>query len=95
VDTCVVRKRLSLSDLPWDTVNMVFDYSLKEDYKLFRLNKTFTRLIDKRRSGLTFKQNQVTSRIFVSLLHKTMRTLKTLKIVCDLKCIKKREFEMA
>ena len=51
VDT---RPRLSLSDLPWDTVNIIFDYTDPIHYKLFRLNRTFTRLINKRRKGLSF-----------------------------------------
>ena len=65
------RKRLSLSDLPWDTVNMMFDYTPTDLYKLFRLNKTFTKLINKRRKGLEFNQAEIPPKVLYKALKDT------------------------
>ena len=69
VDTAVAKKRpLSLSDLPWDTVGIIFDFTPSGAYKQFRLNKTFTRLINKRRRGLTFKDKAILPDAFLKIL---------------------------
>lgn len=86
-------KRLSLSDLPWDTVNIIINFSQHSDYRLFRLNKTFTRLINKRRRGITFKLAEISSTNFFSLLRQTDQQIHFLKIATTLKFIKKTSFE--
>ena len=58
------KRRLSLSDLPWDTVGIIFDFTSKLDYNKFRLNRTFTRLINKRRKGLTFRDKAILPETF-------------------------------
>ena len=69
------KRRLSLSDLPWDTIGIVFDYTPRDLYKLFRLNRTFTRLINKRRKGLAFNFPDIPTRIFFKALKNTQDTL--------------------
>ena len=82
-----------MSDLPWDTVRIVFDYTPKELYKLFRLNKTFTRLINVRRKGLEFNLADIPPEVFFASLKNAQATLKSLKVLVNIKHIKKREFE--
>lgn len=79
--------------MPWDTVYIVFNFTPKENYNLFRLNRTFTKLIEKRRLGLTFSKPDITPSIFFELLKKSQQTLKFLKISANLKYIKPREFD--
>jgi hypothetical protein len=62
--------RLSLSDLPWDTINIIMNFTQPSDYKLFRLNRTFTKLINKRRKALTFKLPEISPTIFFAMLKK-------------------------
>jgi hypothetical protein len=62
---------VSLSDLPWDTVYIIFNFTPKDSYSLFRLNKTFTYLIEKRRTGLEFTDKDITPAIFFALLKKS------------------------
>ena len=69
------KLKLSLSDLPWDTVNIVFDYTPHDLYKLFRLNRTFTRLINKRRKGLEFNLADIPPKVFFKALKVTQNTL--------------------
>ena len=57
-----------MSDLPWDTVNIIFDFTPAGAYEKFRLNKTFTRLINKRRKGLTFRDKAILPDNFVKIL---------------------------
>lgn len=64
----VTKKKLSLSDLPWDTVGIIFDFTPQCFYKSFRLNKTFTRLINKRRKGLSFREKTVVPEILKHIL---------------------------
>lgn len=87
------RPRLSLSDLPWDTVNIVFDFTQHELYKLFRLNRTFTRLINKRRKGLTFNYPDIPTNVFFKSLQKAQSNLQSLSVAVTIKFLKKREFE--
>lgn len=58
------RRRVSFSDLPWDTVNIVFDFTQSCNLKQFRLNKTFARLVNKRRIGLSFRDKQILPETF-------------------------------
>ena len=85
--------KLSLSDLPWDTVSIVFDFTPHDLYKLFRLNRTFTRLINKRRKGIKFTHADIPPSVFYKSLTKAQDTLKSLRIEVMIKHIKKREFE--
>ena len=64
----VDKRRLSLSDLPWDTVGIIFDFTPSFFYKSFRLNRAFTRLINKRRKGLTFRDKTILPDIFKQIL---------------------------
>lgn len=93
VKVLVPKRTVSLSDLPWDTINIIIKFSQQSDYKLFRLNKTFTRLINKRRKGLNFKLAEISPAIFFSLLRQTQQQLVFLKIATNLKYIKKTAFD--
>ncbi len=74
-------------------MNIIFNFTMHEHYKLFRLNRTFARLINKRRKGLTFRLGEVSPTIFFGLLKQTTTSLKTLKIAANLKFIKKTQFD--
>ena len=87
------KSRLSLSDLPWDTINIIFDYTETIHYRLFRLNRTFTKLINKRRKGLTFNQADIPTEVFFKSLAKAARTLKTLHVGVSIKFMKKTKFD--
>ena len=62
------KRKLSLSDLPWDTVNIIFDFTPTGAYNKFRCNRAFTRLINKRRKGLTFRDKNILPDAFVKIL---------------------------
>ena len=61
-------RKVSLSDLPWDCVGIVFDFTHPSQLKSFRLNRTFTRLVNKRRKGLSFKDKQILPETFGMIL---------------------------
>lgn len=89
-----MRQRVgSLSDLPWDTIYVVFDFTPKEQYPSFRLNRTFTRLINKRRRSLCFKEAEVPPRVFQSLLKTCEPMLTSLQVKANLKFVKKRDLD--
>jgi hypothetical protein len=46
----------------------VFDYTPKEFYPSFRVNKAIAKLIDKRITGLTLSKSDITENIFFGLL---------------------------
>ena len=71
----------------------MFDYTPKELYKLFRLNRTFTRLINVRRKGLSFNLADIPPEIFFQSLRNAQKTLKSLKVLVNIKHIKKRDLE--
>ena len=79
-DQIVKRRRLSLSDLPWDTVGIIFDFTPSFFYKSFRLNRTFTRLINKRRKGLTFRDKTILPDILKQILCSN-QTIKELRFL--------------
>ena len=62
------KRKLSLSDLPWDTVNIIFDFTPTGAYNKIRCNRAFTRLINKRRKGLTFRDKNILPDAFVKIL---------------------------
>jgi hypothetical protein len=62
---------MSLSELPWDTIYIIFNFTPSDSYSIFRLNKTFTYLIEKRRTGLVFSKQDITPTIFFALLKKS------------------------
>lgn len=87
------RKPLSLSDLPWDTVNIIFDFTPKQAYKMFRLNKAFTRLINKRKKGLTFKDQSILPETFGEILKHNELALQELRVLVPIKRLKMTLFE--
>ena len=87
------RRKLSLSDLPWDTVNIVFDFTPSAALKQFRLNKTFTRLVNKRRVGLTFRDKQILPETFGQILKNNQRTLKELYVLAPMARLRTTIFE--
>ena len=87
------KRKLSLSDLPWDTVGIIFDFTPKFDYNKFRLNRTFTRLINKRRRGLTFRDKAILPETFGQILINNQRTLRELHILVPIKHLKQTMFD--
>ena len=65
----------------------------RQEYHLFRVNKAFARLIERRRTGLLFKRPEITQRLFFNILQKSAPQIDTLIIAAHLKFIKRREFE--
>ena len=76
---------MSLSDLPWDTVGIIFDFTPSVAYKQFRLNKTFTRLINKRRKGLTFRDGAILPETLRQILCNNQIGLKELRVLVPIK----------
>ena len=74
------RVRISFKDLPWDCMSVLIDYLPLNDlvadlnqrlYKSVRLiNRDFYRLICQKRKSLLFCDQNVTERVFISLLEK-------------------------
>lgn len=91
--TEVGKRPLSLSDLPWDTVNIIFDFTPKQEYKMFRLNKAFTRLINKRKKGLTFKDQSILPETFGEILKNNELRLQELRVLVPIKRLKMTLFE--
>lgn len=87
------RRKLSLSDLPWDTVNIIFDFTPKGLYHRFRCNRAFTRLINKRRRGLTFKDKDVLPDAFMKILVNNELSLRELHVMVQIKRLKIAAFE--
>jgi len=82
------KKSLSLSDLPWDTMGIVFDFTPSFFYKSFRLNRTFTRLINKRRKGLTFRDKTILPDILKQILCGNQLGIKELRILVPIQRLK-------
>lgn len=89
----LAKKQVSLSDLPWDTVNIIFDFTPTQALKQFRLNKTFTRLINKRRVGLSFKDKSILPETFGQILRNNQLTLKELRVLVPIKYLKTTLFD--
>lgn len=87
------RRKLSFADLPWDTVGIVLDFSPKTLYPMFRLNRSITKLVNRRVTGLTFNKMDITETIFFAMLKKYSLITKTLQITQNLKQIKKASFD--
>ena len=89
----VRKSTLSLSSIPWDTINIIIDFTPKALYPMLRLNKSLTRLVQKRLIGLTFKLSDITEQTFVSTLSKDLTSLKSLCFFANLKQVKKTTFD--
>ncbi len=76
---------MTLSSIPWDTLNIIIDYTPKELFPLLRLNKQITKIVQKRLKGLTFKLNDVTEHTFFSLLSRGIPSLKHLAVTTTLR----------
>ena len=87
------KRKLSLSDLPWDTVGIIFDFTPSFDYNKFRLNRTFTRLINKRRKGLTFRDKAILPETFGQILSNNQKTLRELRVLVPIKHLKQTMFD--
>jgi hypothetical protein len=65
--------------MPWDILRIILDYSPRKFFKFLRVNKQFYKLINDRKEGLTFSDNEISSRTFFNLLEKS-KMVKTLAI---------------
>ena len=83
------RVKLSLAALPWDTVNIILDFTPKSLYPLWKLNRSITRLLMKRLQALNFNKPDVTEQVFFNVLKKYENTISHLQITTNLKQIKK------
>ena len=93
VDNLPEKRRVSLTDLPWDTVGIIFDFTPSCEYKSFRLNKTFTRLINKRRRGLTFRDRTILPDSLKMILLNNQAHLKELRVMTLVKHLKMTAFD--
>lgn len=82
----------SFNDLPWDVVRLILNYIQPVLLRSFRVNKELTKLINKRKKGLHFRNGEVSSKVFFSLAEKS-RTIKSFQISVNLKFIKKTEID--
>lgn len=89
----VTKKKLSLSDLPWDTMGIIFDYTPQVFYRYFRLNKTFTRLINKRRKGLTFREKAIVPEILKHILQNNQTSIKELRFAVQIQRLRATAFD--
>ena len=87
------RRKLTLASIPWDTLNIIIDFTPKELYPLLRLNRQITKIVQKRLKGLNFKLNDVTEHTFFSLLSRGIPSLKHLAVTANLRQIKKSSFD--
>ncbi|CDW81505.1 exportin-t [Stylonychia lemnae] len=78
--TAEIKKKISMNDLPWDMINLVIAFSMEMDLKkLKRTNKDLQKLIDKKKSSLSFNRKEITDKIFFGLLEKS-RMIKFLNL---------------
>lgn len=57
------------------------------------MNKSITKLVDKRLVGLNFNKNDITEGVFFSTVKKYSHILRTLQVTCPLRQLKKASFD--
>ncbi len=82
-----------MADLPWDTVGIMLDFCPKSLYPMFRVNRSITRLVDRRVTALTFSKGDITEQIFFAIAKKYAKTITQFNINSHLKQVKKASFD--
>lgn len=56
--------------MPFDLLRLVFDFLTNSDFKQLRVNKEFTRLIYRKKKGITFINREITVDMFRKIVSK-------------------------